>query len=82
MSSECISQILKILFQTGNINIVILYGVFFGMYVQLKSSFFDKKAVKYETQFSSKTINVLRGKVLKENFIIGRTWSSAKLFMM
>ena len=82
MSSKCVSQIFKILFQTGNINIVILHGVFFSMYVKLKSSFFDKKAVKCETQFSSEASNVLRGKVLKENFIIGRSWSSTKLFMM
>ena len=43
MSSKSVSQIFKILFQTGNINIFVLHGVFFGRSVQLKSSFSDKK---------------------------------------
>ena len=42
MSSK-VSHILKILFQTGDINIFVLCGVFFSRYVQLKSSFSDKK---------------------------------------
>ena len=48
------SQIFKILFQTGDINIFVLRGVFFSRYVQLKSSFSDEKtsAVKYERHFS------------------------------
>ena len=37
------SQIFKILFQTGDINIFVLRGVFFSRYVQLKSSFSDEK---------------------------------------
>ena len=37
------SQIFKILFQTGDINIFILPGVFFSRYVQLKSSFSNEK---------------------------------------
>ena len=54
MSSKSLSQIFKILFQTGNINIFVLRGVFFSRYVQLKSSFSDEKtsAVKSETRFS------------------------------
>ena len=52
MSSKRVSQIFKILFQTGDINIFILRGVFFSRYVQLKSSFSDEKtAVKSETHF-------------------------------
>ena len=43
MSSRIVSQIFKILFQTGDINIFVLRGVFFSKYVQLKSSFTDKK---------------------------------------
>ena len=46
------SQVCKILFQAGDINIFVLRGVFFSRYVQLKSSFSDKKktlAVKSET---------------------------------
>ena len=43
MSSKSVSQIFKILFQTGDINIFALRGVFFSRYVQLKSSFYDEK---------------------------------------
>ena len=43
MSSKSVSQIFKILFQTGDINIFVLCGVFFSRYVQLKSSFSDEK---------------------------------------
>ena len=58
MSSKSVSQIFKILFQTGDINIFVLHGVFFSRYVQIKSSFSDKKtsAVKPETHFSKKAI--------------------------
>ena len=37
------SQVFKILFQMGDINIFVLRGVFFSGYIQLKSSFSDKK---------------------------------------
>ena len=40
------SQIFKILFQTGDINIFVLRGVFFSRYVQLKSPFSDEKLLK------------------------------------
>ena len=52
------SQILKILYQTGDINSFVLRGVFFSKYVQLKSFFSDEKtpAVKSETYFSRKAI--------------------------
>ena len=52
------SQIFKILFQTGDINVFVLRDVFFGRYLQLKSSFSDEKtsAVKSETQFSREAI--------------------------
>ena len=58
MSSKSLSQIFKILFQTGDINIFVLRGVFFSRYIQLKSSFSDGKtsAVKSETHFSRETI--------------------------
>ena len=60
MSSKSISQIFKTLLQTGDINIFVLRGVFFSGYVQLKSSFSDKKtsAVKAETYFSRDAIKV------------------------
>ena len=52
------SQNFKILFETGGINIFVLRGVFFSLYVQLKSSFPDEKkaAVKSETQFSREAV--------------------------
>ena len=37
MSSKSVSQIFKVLFQTGDINIFVLRGVFFSRYVRLKS---------------------------------------------
>ena len=40
--------IFKILFQTGDINIFALGGVFFSRYVQLKSSFSDEKDISCE----------------------------------
>ena len=43
MSSKSVSQIFKILFQTGDINIFALRGFFFSIFVQLKSSFSDEK---------------------------------------
>ena len=48
MSSKGVSQSLKILFQTGDINISVLHGVFFSIYVQLKSSFSDEKNISGE----------------------------------
>ena len=57
MSSK-MSQIFKILFQTGDINIFVLLGVFFGRQVQLKNSFSEEKTsvVKSETHFSREAI--------------------------
>ena len=43
MSSKSVSQIFKILFQTGDINIFVLRGVFFSRYVQRKSNFSNEK---------------------------------------
>ena len=56
MSSKIVSQIFKILFQTGDI--LVLRGVFFSRYVQLKSFFSNEKtsAVKSETEFSKQAI--------------------------
>ena len=42
MSSNRVSQIFKILFQTGDI-IFVLRGVFFSKYAQLKNPFLTKK---------------------------------------
>ena len=59
MSSKSVSQIFKTLFQTGDIHIFVLLGVFFNRYVQLKSTFSDEKntsAVKSETQFTREAI--------------------------
>ena len=43
MSSKSVSQIFKILFQTGDINIFVLRCVFSSRYVRLKSSFSERK---------------------------------------
>ena len=43
MNSERMSQIFKILFQTGDVNIFVLRDVFFSRCVQLKISFSDEK---------------------------------------
>ena len=58
MNSKSVSQIFKMLYQTGDINIFILRGVFFSRYVQLKSSFSDEKksAMKSETLYSTEAI--------------------------
>ena len=52
------SQILKILFQTGGFNIFLLRGVFFSTHAQLESSISDEKtsAVKSETLFGREAI--------------------------
>ena len=39
-------------------------------------------AVKSESDFSREAVENQRGEVLKENFIIGKGWSLAKLFIM
>ena len=48
MSSKSVSQIFKILFQIGDINIFVLRGVFFSRFVQLESSFSDEKSNRGE----------------------------------
>ena len=53
------SQIFKIVFQTGDINIFVLCDVFFSRYIQFNSSFSDEKktlAVKSEIPFSREAI--------------------------
>ena len=56
MSSKSVSQIFKILFQTGDINFFVLRGVFFSRYVQLKSSFSDKKISAGKSNFCREAI--------------------------
>ena len=48
MSSKSVSQIFKILFQTGDLNIFVLRGAVFSRYVQLKSFFSDEKNISGE----------------------------------
>ena len=48
MSSKSVSQIFKILFQIGDINIFVLRGVFFSRYVQIKRSFFAEENISGE----------------------------------
>ena len=45
MSPESVSQIFKILFQTGNINSFVLLGIFLSRYVKLKCSFSAEKNI-------------------------------------
>ena len=58
MNSKSVSQIFKILFQTGNINIFVLRGVFFSRNVIEKAPFLTKKtsALKSETHFCREAI--------------------------
>ena len=58
MSSKSVSQIFKILFQTGDINTFVLRGVFLVDMFNIISSFSDEKniAVKSETQFFREAI--------------------------
>ena len=49
MSSKSLSQIFKILFQTGDINIFVPRGVFFSRNAQLKNSFSDENSISGET---------------------------------
>ena len=44
MSSKSMSQTFKIFFQTVDINIFVLHGLFFSRYVLLKSSFSEEKS--------------------------------------
>ena len=57
-SSKSVSQIFKILFQTGNIDTFVVYVVFFSRHVQIKISFSDGKNIsgEIETRFSRATI--------------------------
>ena len=48
MSSKSDSQIFKILFQIGDIDIFVLRGVFFSRYAQLKCSISDEKSISGE----------------------------------
>ena len=50
MNSKSVSQIFKILYETGDINIFVLRCVFFSKSVQLKSSFSDEKNVSGESE--------------------------------
>ena len=58
MSSKGVSQIFKVLFQTGDINIFVLRCVFFSRYVQLRSSISDEKSIsgEIETHFRREAI--------------------------
>ena len=55
------SQIFKILFQTGDTDNFVFRGVFFGRHISLKISFSDKKKpsdVKSETHFRRRAIKL------------------------
>ena len=71
MNSKSVSQIFKTLFQIGDINIF-LSAV----------SFLDEKNSGEIWDTLERSYQNLTRKVLKENSIIGRSWSSAKFFIM
>ena len=48
ISSKSVSQIFKILFQTGDISIFVFHSVFLSRYIQLKSSLSAKKNISIE----------------------------------
>ena len=48
ISSKSVSQIFKILFQTGDINFFVRRGFFFSRHVQLKSCFSEEKNINGE----------------------------------
>ena len=48
MSRKSDARIFEILFQTGDINILILRIIFFSRYAQLKSSFSEQKIISGE----------------------------------
>ena len=48
MSSKSVTQIFEILFQTGDINIFVLRGVFLSRYIQLKNYFSDENNISGE----------------------------------
>ena len=48
MISKGVSLIFKILFQTGDVNLFVLRGVFFSTYAHLKRSFSDEKSISSE----------------------------------
>ena len=60
MSSKSVSQVFKILFQTGDLNIFVLLGVLLVDMFKQKASFLTKKtlAVKSKTNFSKEAIKV------------------------
>ena len=67
MNSKIVSEIFKILFQTGDINIFVL-------------SFIKNPISK--SYFKLEVLIFLSFLLLKENSIIGRSWSSANMFIM
>ena len=78
-------QILKLLYQTWDINTFVPRRDIFSGNVELRNSFSDEKkilAVKSETYFSREGIKFECGKVLMEYSIIRRNWSCANLFIM
>ena len=60
MSSKNVSQIFKILFQTGDKNISVLRGVLLSRFAQLKSYFSEENTseVKSEPHFCTEAISV------------------------
>ena len=67
------SKSVNFFFQTGDINIFALLAIFFSKYVQLKSSFCQKKKHQWRN---------LRHSLDSETSITGRCWNSSKFVIM
>ena len=66
------------------LEIFVLHGVFLLIYSTKICSFSDEKKISgnTETHFGKEAFGNYCGKVLNENSIVGRSWSSENLFIM
>ena len=81
----CYFQKLQLLVLKNCELIFVALYFYYTRYFQLKSSLSDEKktsAVTSEIHFSKEAIENYCGKLLKKNYIVGRSWSSAKVFIV
>ena len=82
-AQKSVSQIFEILFQTGDINIFVLLGVFISICSTKKLLSRQNKHQWWNLRhFNKESVENSCGKVLKENSIIARGCGFAKLFIM
>ena len=75
INSKIVSQIFKIIFLTGYI-IFNLRSFIYVLHFQIRIS------SRSEKELCGKKVYVYYGRILKDNCNEGRTWSSAKLFVL